>query len=128
MFSDGGAVPVPVLCRGGFARRGHVQVRRDEAVAIDRVSAFQFGDREGALARVQGAAPPRPRVSGDLAGVQADPADQQESVSGPPVRPVTGHRDLGIVQVDGIVPAVFADAVQQPPQRRDPVPPKYSIR
>jgi hypothetical protein len=36
---DGGAVPVPVLHGGGLVRRGHVQVRQDEAVAVDGFSA-----------------------------------------------------------------------------------------
>ena len=60
---DGGAVPVPVLGRSGLARRGHVQVRQDEAVAVDRISPGEIGDRQGALAGVQGAAPPRPGVA-----------------------------------------------------------------
>jgi len=75
---DGSAMPVPVLRRGGLVRRRHVQVRQDEAVAVDRVSAGELGDREGTLARVQGAAPPEPRVGGDLLRCQLYSADQQE--------------------------------------------------
>jgi hypothetical protein len=55
---DGGPVPVPVLCRGGLVRCGHVQVRQDEAVGVDRVGAGEPGDGQGALAGVQGPAPP----------------------------------------------------------------------
>jgi hypothetical protein len=69
---DGGEVPVPVLCRGGLAWRGHVQVRQDERVAVDRAGLRELGNREGALARVQGAAAPGPRVGGNLLRCQQD--------------------------------------------------------
>ena len=55
---DRGPVPVPVLGRGGLARRGHVPAGQDERVRVDRLSVFQPGDREGALGGVQGPAPP----------------------------------------------------------------------
>src|SRR6266516_3266862 len=114
---DGGAAPVPVLRCGGLVRRGHVQVRQDERVGVDRARVFQLGDREAALAGVQGPAPPRPRVSRDLPGVQPDPADQLPCGGGPPVRAVGRHGDLGIVHAGRVAPALLADAVQQPPQR-----------
>jgi hypothetical protein len=100
----GGPVPVPVLHGGGLARCGHVQVGQDERVAVDRLSARQVRDGQGALAGVQGTAPPRPRVSGDLGRVQPDPEDQQPGGGGPPVRAVRRHGDLRIVHLDGIGP------------------------
>ena len=81
----------------------------------------QFGNRQGALVWVQGAAAPGPGVGGDLLRVQQDPADQQPGVRGPPVRAVLSHGDLGIVHVDRVVPVVFGDPGQQPPQRGDPL-------
>jgi hypothetical protein len=114
---DGGAVPVPVLGRGCLARRGHVQVRQDERVGVDRAGVFQPGDRQGALDGVQGPAPPRPGVGGNLARVQPGPADQQGGVRRSPVRPVISHRDLGIVHVSRVAPAVIrieSDAYRRP--------------
>jgi hypothetical protein len=87
---DRGAMPVPVLHGGGLVRRGRVQVRQDERVAVDRIGFGELGDRQGALAGMQGAPPPGPGVGGDLLRCEADPADQQESVRRPPVRPVIG--------------------------------------
>ena len=118
---DAGAVPVPVLCGHRLVRAGHVQVRQDERVGVDRPGAGQLGDRQGALVRVQGAAAPGPRVGGDLGRVQRHPADQQPGVRGPPVRAVLRDGDLGAVHVNGIVPGIFGDAGQQPPQRGDPL-------
>jgi hypothetical protein len=101
-------------------RGSHVQVRRDERAAVDRPGAGQFRERQCPLAWVQGPAAPGPRVGGDLLRIQQDPADQQPGVGRPPVRTVLSDRDLGIVHVDRVVPGVFGDAGQQPPQRRDP--------
>ena len=50
-----------------------------------------------------------------------DPADQQGCVRRPPVRPVISHGDLRIAHVDRVAPAVLGDAIQQPPQRGDPL-------
>ena len=116
-----GAVPVPVLGGHRLVRAGHVQVRQDERVGVDRSGLGQLGERQGALVRVQGAAAPGPRVGGDLLRVQRHPADQQPGVRGPPVRAVLSDRHLGIVHVDRVVPVVLGDAGQQPPQRRDPL-------
>ncbi len=120
---DRGAVPVPVLRLHRFAGRGHVQVRQYERVAVDRTGAGQLGERQGTLIRVQGPAPPRPRVGGNLLRVQPDPADQQPGVRGPPVRAVVSHDDLRAVHAGRIMPVAFGDAAQQPPQRRDPLRP-----
>ena len=106
-------MPVPVL--GGFVRRSHVQVGQDEGVGVDRAGLGELRDGQGALVRVQGAAAPGPRVGGDLAGVQQDPADQQPGVRGPPVRAVLSDRDLGIFHLDRVVPVLLGDAGQQPP-------------
>ena len=57
---------------------------------------------------VQGATAPGPRVGRDLLGVQADPADQQRRVRGPPVRAVLRDRDLGI----GIARAALGDSAR----------------
>ena len=65
---DRGAVPVPVLDRGGPLAGGHVEVGHDERVAVDGVGGGQLGERQGALVGVQGAAPPGPRVGRDLPG------------------------------------------------------------
>ncbi len=53
-----GAVPVPVLGGGGLIRRGHVQVRQDERVAVDGRLGCQLGEGQGTLVWVQGPAPP----------------------------------------------------------------------
>jgi hypothetical protein len=71
-----GAVTVPVLCRYRLVRAGYVQAGHDEAVGLDGRLLRQFGNRQGPLVRVQGAAAPGPRVGGDLGRVQQDPADQ----------------------------------------------------
>ena len=68
-----GAVPVPVLGGYRLVRAGHVQVGQDERVGVDRPGAGQLGDRQGPLVWVQGAAPPGPRVGGDLGRVQQRP-------------------------------------------------------
>ena len=99
-----GAVPVPVLHSGRLVRGGHVQVGQDERVGVDRPGTGQLGERQGALVRVQGAAPPGARVGRDLLRVQRHPADQQPGVRRPPVRAVPGDGDLGAVHVYGIVP------------------------
>jgi hypothetical protein len=66
----------------------------------------------------------RDRGSAETRGrVQQDPADQQPGVRGPPGRAVPGDGDLGIIHVDRIVPVLFGDPGQQPPQRRDPLGP-----
>jgi len=62
-----------------------------------------------------------PGVGGDLGRVQQDPADQQPGVRRPPVRAVLRDGDLGAVHVNGVMPVVFGDPGQQPPQRRDPL-------
>ena len=59
-------------------------------------------------------------IGGDLTGVQANPADQQPGGRWPPVRAVTGGRDLRGVHIGGVVPVAFGDAVEQ---RRDPFAP-----
>ena len=110
-----GAVTVPVLGGGRPGRAGHVQVRQDEAVGVDRAGGGQLGERQGTLVRVQGAAAPGPGVGGDPGRVQCHPADQQPGVGGPPVRAVLRHRDLGISHLDGVVPVFLGDAGQQPP-------------
>jgi len=74
---DGGAVPVPVLGRGSLVWCGHVEVRQDEAVAVDRTGLGEFGDRQGSLAGVQGAAPAGTGIGRDLLRCQPDSADQQ---------------------------------------------------
>ena len=53
-----GAVTVPVLRGGSLGRGGHVQVRQDEGVSVDRSRLGQLGDRQGALVRVQRPAAP----------------------------------------------------------------------
>jgi len=58
-------VPVPVLCGGGLVRRGHVQVRQDEAAAVDGAGAGELEDRQGALAGVQGVRRHRERGSAE---------------------------------------------------------------
>ena len=120
MFSHRGALPVPVLYRNRLARAAHVQVGQDERVGVDRPGAGQLGERQGTLVRVQGAAPPGPRVSRDLGRVQRHPADQQPGVRRPPVRTVLRDRDLRALHLDRIVPGIAGDPGQQPPQRRDP--------
>ncbi len=120
---DGGAVPVPVLYGGGLIRGGYVQARQDEAVAVDGAGPGELGMGRARSWGVQGAAAPGAGVGRDLAGVQPDAADQQRGVRRPPVRPVIGHGDLGAVHLDGIAPVLLGDAVQQPPQRGDPLSP-----
>jgi hypothetical protein len=105
---------------GRLARGGHVQVRQDERVAVDRVGLGEPGEWQRPLVRVQGAAATRPGIGGDLLGGQTDPADEQRGVRRPPVGPVVGHRDLRAVHVDRLDPVVLDDAGQQPPQRGDP--------
>jgi hypothetical protein len=119
MLLDRGPVPVPVLHRGGFVRCGHVQVGPDERVAIDGVDLGELADRQGALVRVQGAAPPRPGISADLAREKADPADQQPSRHRPPVRAVLGDGDLRTVHLARLDPVALAQALEDPPQRGD---------
>jgi hypothetical protein len=68
---------------------------------------------------VQGAAATGARVSRDLLGIQADPADQQPGVSRPPVRAVVGDGDLRVRHVDRLHPVGLVDAGQHPPQRSD---------
>ena len=53
---DRGAVPVPVPGGGRLVRGGDVRVGQDEAVGVDRAGPGELGDRQGALAWVQGAA------------------------------------------------------------------------
>ena len=68
-----GAVPVPVLGGHRLVWAGHVQVGQDERVGVDRPGTGQLGERQGALVRVQGAAPPGARVGRDLLRVQQAP-------------------------------------------------------
>jgi hypothetical protein len=114
-------MPVPVLGGYRLARGRDVQVGQDERVGVDRPGAGQLRERQGALVGVQGAAPAGPRAGGDLGRVQRHPADQQPGVRGPPVRAVLCHGDLGAVHADRVVPVLFGDPGQQPPQRRDPL-------
>jgi hypothetical protein len=79
-----------MLGRRSLVWRRHVSLGQDERVAVDRIGVFQLGDRQGALAGVQGPPPPRAGIGGHLRGIEADPADQQHRVGGPPVRPVVG--------------------------------------
>jgi hypothetical protein len=65
-----------VLCRDRLAWLGHVQVRHDERAGIDRIGLRKLGERQSLLIGVQGAAPPRPGVGGDLGQVQRHQADQ----------------------------------------------------
>jgi len=44
-----GAVPVPVLRSGSLVRAGHVEVRQDERIGVDRAGGGSLGDRQGAL-------------------------------------------------------------------------------
>ena len=118
---DAGAVPVPVLHRGGPGRGGHVQVGADEAVGVDGRFLFQFRDRQGPLVRVQGAAAPGPGIGGDLIGVQLDPADQQHGVFGPVRRPVRRDRDLRVRHVYRVPPGVVPDPGQRLPHAGDPL-------
>ena len=83
----------PVLGGHRLARGGHLQVRQDKGIGVDRLGARPFGERQGALVRVQGAAAPGPRVGGDLGRIQRHPADQQPGVCLPPVRAVLRRGD-----------------------------------
>jgi hypothetical protein len=61
---DLGAVPVPVLDRGGLLAAGDVEVGDDERVSVDRFGGGElgeFGQGQGALVGVQGAASAGPR-------------------------------------------------------------------
>ena len=69
----------------------------------------------------RGATLPGARVSTDLLGCPADPADQQPGRRGPPVRAVIGDGDLRTVHVDGVGPVCFAQSIQDAPQRSDPL-------
>ena len=100
-------------------RPGTEVVSSTLAITFQRASAP--GTRYRLYTGVQGAASPRPRVGGDLRGVQRDPADQQPGVRGPSLRAVAGHRDLRAFHADRVGPVVLGDACQQPPQRRDPL-------
>jgi hypothetical protein len=99
---DGGPMPVPVLCRGGLIRRGHARVRQDEAVAVDRAGLGELGDRQGALAGVQGAAPPGPRAGGDFADAVQQPPQRGDALS------ADGDRDVLVVRGTGDLPGEIA--------------------
>jgi hypothetical protein len=56
-----------VLDCGGPLGGEHVEVGHDERVGVDGVGGGEFGDGQGALVGVQGAAPPGPGIGRDLA-------------------------------------------------------------
>ena len=87
---------------------------------MDHADLGKLADRQGALAGVQGPAPPRPGVSTDLARKKTDPADQQSGRRRPPVRAVLGDSDLRTVHLGGRDPITLAQAIEDPPQRGDP--------
>ena len=118
---DLGAVPVPVLHRGGLLRCGHVEVGHDERVPVHRVGLGELGDRQHPLLRAQGPTTPGAGIARDLSGahVEADPADQQPGRRGPPVGGVLGDGDLRAVHVDRVGPVVLGDTAQDPPQWGD---------
>jgi len=121
MFPGLGAVPVPVLYRGCPDRGGDVVVGEEEGVPVHRVSLGELIEGQGALVGVQSAAAPGAGVGGDLAEVQADSADEQPGVGGPPGRAVVSDGDLRPGHLDRLGPVGFGDAGQGAPQRGDPL-------
>ena len=121
MFPGLGAVPVPVLYRGCPGRGGDVVVGEEEGVPVHRVSLGELIEGQGALVGVQSAAAPGAGVGGDLAEVQADSADEQPGVGGPPGRAVVSDGDLRPGHLDRLGPVGFGDAGQGAPQRGDPL-------
>src|SRR2546429_9312089 len=61
-----GAVTVPLLRGGRLIRAGHVQVGQDERVGVDGWLPGQLREQHAPLVWGPGAAPPGPRVGGDL--------------------------------------------------------------